>query len=42
VFCRYYRSLQPMPMPASSGGVALALFVSKELIVPKVRIENRL
>ena len=41
VFCRYCGSLQPMPMPAGSGGVALALFVSKELIVPKVRIENR-
>ncbi|KAL5665881.1 hypothetical protein ACJX0J_025989, partial [Zea mays] len=25
----------PMPMPAGSGGVSLALFVSKELIVPK-------
>ena len=41
MFCRYCRSLQPMPMPAGSGGVSLALFVSKELIVPKVRIENR-
>ncbi|ONL93262.1 Exosome complex exonuclease RRP44 homolog A [Zea mays] len=37
----YCGSLQPMPMPAGSGGVAHALFVSKDRRVPKIRIQTR-
>ena len=41
VFCRYCGSLEPMAMPAGSGGVAHALFVSKDRRVPKIRIQTR-
>lgn len=41
VFSRYCGSLQPMPMPAGSGGVAHALFVSKDRRIPKIRIQTR-
>ncbi|KAJ4963256.1 hypothetical protein NE237_023195 [Protea cynaroides] len=37
----YCGSLDPMPMPASSGGVAHALFVSKDRRIPKIRIQTR-
>ncbi|KAG7022441.1 Exosome complex exonuclease RRP44-like A [Cucurbita argyrosperma subsp. argyrosperma] len=37
----YCGSLDPMPMPAGSGGVAYALFVSKDRRVPKIRIQTR-
>ncbi|CAL4937449.1 unnamed protein product [Urochloa decumbens] len=37
----YCGSLQPMPMPAGSGGVAHALFVSKDRRIPKIRIQTR-
>lgn len=30
-----------MPMPAGSGGVANALFVSKDRRIPKIRIQTR-
>ena len=30
-----------MPMPAGSGGVAHALFVSKDRRIPKIRIQTR-
>jgi exoribonuclease R len=41
VYCRYCGSLEPMPMPAGSGGVAHALFVSKDRRIPKIRIQTR-
>ncbi|KAL3629670.1 Exosome complex exonuclease RRP44 A [Castilleja foliolosa] len=37
----YCGSLDPMPMPAGGGGVAHALFVSKDRRVPKIRIQTR-
>ncbi|KAM6548251.1 hypothetical protein CsatB_019927 [Cannabis sativa] len=37
----YCGSLEPMPLPAGSGGVAHALFVSKDRRVPKIRIQTR-
>ncbi|KAA8532084.1 hypothetical protein F0562_006774 [Nyssa sinensis] len=37
----YCGSLEPMPMPAGSGGVTHALFVSKDRRVPKIRIQTR-
>ncbi|XP_061371864.1 exosome complex exonuclease RRP44 homolog A-like [Gastrolobium bilobum] len=37
----YCGSLEPMPMPAGSGGVARALFVSKDRRIPKIRIQTR-
>uniref|UniRef100_A0A7C9AS55 Uncharacterized protein n=1 Tax=Opuntia streptacantha TaxID=393608 RepID=A0A7C9AS55_OPUST len=37
----YCGSLEPMPLPAGSGGTAYALFVSKDRRVPKIRIQTR-
>ncbi|KAF8409900.1 hypothetical protein HHK36_002418 [Tetracentron sinense] len=37
----YCGSLEPMPMPAGNGGVAHALFVSKDCRIPKIRIQTR-
>ncbi|KAK2975679.1 hypothetical protein RJ640_027782 [Escallonia rubra] len=37
----YCGSLEPMPLPAGNGGVAHALFVSKDRRIPKVRIKTR-
>ncbi|XP_021907868.1 exosome complex exonuclease RRP44 homolog A [Carica papaya] len=37
----YCGSLEPMPLPAGSGSVAHALFVSKDHRVPKIRITTR-
>ncbi|KAM7515994.1 hypothetical protein LguiA_005577 [Lonicera macranthoides] len=37
----YCGSLDPMPMPAGNGGVAHALFVSKDRRIPKIRIQTR-
>uniref|UniRef100_A0A803KXH7 Uncharacterized protein n=1 Tax=Chenopodium quinoa TaxID=63459 RepID=A0A803KXH7_CHEQI len=37
----YCGSLEPMPMPAGSGGIANALFVSKDRRIPKIRIQTR-
>ncbi|XP_010548201.1 PREDICTED: exosome complex exonuclease RRP44 homolog A [Tarenaya hassleriana] len=37
----YCGSLEPMSLPAGSGGVAHALFVSKDRRVPKIRIVTR-
>eukprot|EP00256_Glycine_max_P065883 XP_025980478.1 exosome complex exonuclease RRP44 homolog A [Glycine max] len=37
----YCGSLEPMPMPAGSGGIAHALFVSKDRRIPKIRIQTR-
>ncbi|MED6204064.1 Exosome complex exonuclease RRP44 A [Stylosanthes scabra] len=37
----YCGSLDPMPLPAGSGGVAHALFVSKDRRIPKIRIQTR-
>ncbi|OWM70476.1 exosome complex exonuclease RRP44 homolog A [Punica granatum] len=37
----YCGSLEPMPMPAGDGGVAHALFVSKDRRIPKIRIQTR-
>ncbi|KAJ7944036.1 Exosome complex exonuclease [Quillaja saponaria] len=37
----YCGSLEPMPMPAGSGSVANALFVSKDRRIPKIRIQTR-
>ncbi|KAH7850041.1 hypothetical protein Vadar_026946 [Vaccinium darrowii] len=37
----YCGSLEPMPMPAGTGGVAHALFVSKDRRIPKIRIQTR-
>ena len=39
--CSYCGSLEPMPMPAGSGGIAHALFVSKDCRTPKIRIQTR-
>ncbi|KAL0912834.1 hypothetical protein M5K25_016243 [Dendrobium thyrsiflorum] len=37
----YCGSLEPMPLPASNGGVAHALFISKDRRIPKIRIQTR-
>ncbi|XP_010918352.1 exosome complex exonuclease RRP44 homolog A isoform X2 [Elaeis guineensis] len=37
----YCGSLEPMPMPAGNGGIAHALFVSKDRRIPKIRIQTR-
>ncbi|ONK57230.1 uncharacterized protein A4U43_C10F17940 [Asparagus officinalis] len=37
----YCGSLEPMPLPAGNGGVAHALFVSKDRRIPKIRIQTR-
>ncbi|KNA22267.1 hypothetical protein SOVF_035560 [Spinacia oleracea] len=37
----YCGSLEPMPMPAGAGGIAHALFVSKDRRIPKIRIQTR-
>ncbi|OVA00648.1 Ribonuclease II/R [Macleaya cordata] len=37
----YCGSLEPMPMPAATGGIAHALFVSKDRRIPKIRIQTR-
>ncbi|KAM5547021.1 exosome complex exonuclease RRP44 [Rosa sericea] len=37
----YCGSLEPMAKPAGSGGVAHALFVSKDCRIPKIRIQTR-
>ncbi|XP_057422449.1 exosome complex exonuclease RRP44 homolog A isoform X2 [Lotus japonicus] len=37
----YCGSLEPMPLPAGSGGVAYALFVSKDRRIPKIRLQTR-
>lgn len=37
----YCGSLEPMPMPAGSGGVAHALFVPKDCRISKIRIQTR-
>ncbi|XP_019461134.1 PREDICTED: exosome complex exonuclease RRP44 homolog A [Lupinus angustifolius] len=37
----YCGSLEPMPMPAGSGGIVHALFVSKDRRFPKIRIQTR-
>ncbi|CAI9110453.1 OLC1v1010476C1 [Oldenlandia corymbosa var. corymbosa] len=37
----YCGSVEPMPMPAGSGGVVHALFVSKDRRIPKIRIQTR-
>lgn len=37
----YCGSLEPMPMPAGEGGVAHALFVSKDRRIPRIRIQTR-
>ncbi|KAG4389717.1 hypothetical protein GLYMA_06G143500v4 [Glycine max] len=37
----YCGSLEPMPMPAGNGGIAHALFVSKDRRTPKIRIQTR-
>uniref|UniRef100_A0A2P2KWZ0 Uncharacterized protein MANES_01G156500 n=1 Tax=Rhizophora mucronata TaxID=61149 RepID=A0A2P2KWZ0_RHIMU len=37
----YCGSLEPMPMPAGSGGLVHALFVSKDRRIPKIRIQTR-
>ncbi|XP_019177343.1 PREDICTED: exosome complex exonuclease RRP44 homolog A isoform X1 [Ipomoea nil] len=37
----YCGSLEPMPLPAGSAGVAHALFVSKDRRIPKIRIQTR-
>ncbi|XP_004287714.1 PREDICTED: exosome complex exonuclease RRP44 [Fragaria vesca subsp. vesca] len=37
----YCGSLEPMSKPAGSGGVAHALFVSKDCRIPKIRIQTR-
>jgi exosome complex exonuclease DIS3/RRP44 len=41
ILCSYCGSLEPMPMPAGSGGTAHALFVSKDRRIPKIRIQTR-
>ncbi|XP_061359915.1 exosome complex exonuclease RRP44 homolog A-like isoform X2 [Gastrolobium bilobum] len=38
---RYCGSLEPMPMPAGSGAVARAFFVSKDSRIPKIQIQTR-
>ncbi|KAJ4839032.1 Exosome complex exonuclease RRP44 A [Turnera subulata] len=37
----YCGSLEPMPLPAGSGGLVHALFVSKDRRIPKIRIHTR-
>ncbi|EPS71662.1 hypothetical protein M569_03096, partial [Genlisea aurea] len=37
----YCGSLEPMPMPGGDGGVAHALFISKDPRFPKIRIQTR-
>ncbi|XP_075481686.1 exosome complex exonuclease RRP44 homolog A-like [Primulina tabacum] len=37
----YCGSLDPMPMPAGDGGIAHALFVSKDRRIPKIRVQTR-
>ncbi|XP_051124050.1 exosome complex exonuclease RRP44 homolog A [Andrographis paniculata] len=37
----YCGSLDPMPMPGGQGGIAHALFVSKDRRIPKIRIQTR-
>ncbi|KAL6583843.1 Exosome complex exonuclease RRP44 A [Orobanche minor] len=37
----YCGSLEPMPIPAGDGGIAHALFVSKDRRIPKIRIQTR-
>ncbi|CAI0404594.1 unnamed protein product [Linum tenue] len=37
----YCGSLEPMPMPAGSGSLVHALFVSKDRRIPKIRIQTR-
>nr|ATB19629.1 putative ATRRP44A [Callitropsis funebris] len=37
----YCGSLEPMPMPAGSGGIVHALFVSTDRRIPKIRIQTR-
>ncbi|XP_047182659.1 exosome complex exonuclease RRP44 homolog A-like [Vigna umbellata] len=37
----YCGSLEPMPLPAGSGGIAHALFISKDRRIPKIRIQTR-
>ncbi|KAG0461085.1 hypothetical protein HPP92_021382 [Vanilla planifolia] len=37
----YCGSLEPMPLPAGNGGIAHALFVSKDRRIPKIRIQTR-
>ena len=39
--CSYCGSLEPMALPAGSGGIAHALFVSKDRRIPKIRIQTR-
>jgi len=39
--CSYCGSLEPMSLPAGSGGTAHALFVSKDRRIPKIRINTR-
>ena len=41
ILCSYCGSLEPMPMPAGSGGLVYALFVSKDRRIPKIRIQTR-
>ena len=41
LFFSYCGSLEPMPLPAGSGGIAHALFVSKDRRIPKIRIQTR-
>ncbi|KAG5068388.1 hypothetical protein JHK85_000765 [Glycine max] len=38
---KYCGSLEPMPMPAGSSGIAHALFVSKDRRIPNIRIQTR-
>ncbi|CAO2834115.1 unnamed protein product [Amaranthus hypochondriacus] len=37
----YCGSIEPMPLPAGGGGIAHALFVSKDRRIPKIRIQTR-
>ncbi|KAK1326045.1 hypothetical protein QJS10_CPA01g00238 [Acorus calamus] len=37
----YCGSLEPKPLPAGGGGIAHALFVSKDHRIPKIRIQTR-
>lgn len=37
----YCGSLEPMPLPAGSGGISHALFVSVDRRIPKIRIQTR-
>ncbi|PKA52121.1 Ribonuclease II, chloroplastic/mitochondrial [Apostasia shenzhenica] len=37
----YCGSLEPMALPAGNGGVAHALFVSKDRRIPKIRVQTR-